>query len=179
MAELTECRERYPSRQPTQEANTPLLPSKPRPCTLHRGNPPAIARPRERGGEGVRKATLLQRKLRVPFLFNCQSLTDKGREEDIGGKGLSLSLCRGRGNERLSVSLSRATEWNTNSENPQRNREEAKGGEESASPRLLLRTLLCSRSNGAAWHHWHLSGVIREIVDDSVMALDIKHKLSF
>ena len=57
-------------------------------------------------GREREKATLLQRKLRVPFLFNCQSLTDKGREEDIGGKGLSLSLCRGRSNERLSVSLS-------------------------------------------------------------------------
>ena len=79
---------------------------------------------------------------RVPFLFNCQSLTDKGRE-GIGGKGLSLSLCRGRSNERLSVSLSPslswATEWNTNSENPQRNRG-AKGGEESASLRSLLKT---------------------------------------
>ena len=98
---------------------------------------------------------------RVPFLFNCQSLTDKGREEGRRkeGAGLPLSLCRGRSNERLSQS--RATEWNTNSENPQRNRK-AKGRKRKRSPSLLTLQDLCwcCRSNGTG-DGW-VASLIRE-----------------
>ena len=56
--------------------------------TPHKGKSPCNCLAEKGEGEETRsKATLLQRKLRAPFLFNCQSLTDKGRRRrEEGGK---------------------------------------------------------------------------------------------